>query len=173
MGSNDLKALFLAQQTRRQVTLSGVQAIRRPSSYTNSWTARFKAALFVFLAIILASATLITILDYSSTPSSGPVIQGTLPAQVIVVTATPTEIQFVLDRKVCTDIPEGHLNVRFSPIGPVRGYLKEGEAVKLSTDPHTGDIQVQDIGSLWLHLQSPIEGWVNSRYICSIEGEEN
>jgi hypothetical protein len=112
-------------------------------------------------------------MDYSPTPSSRPVIQGTLPAQVILVTATPTEIQFVLDRQVCTDIPEGHLNVRFSPIGPVRGYLKEGEAVKLSTDPHTGDIQVQDIGSLWLHLESPIEGWVNSKYICSIEGDEN
>jgi hypothetical protein len=121
----------------------------------------------------LASATLFTILDYSSTLPSEPVMQAALPARVIVVTATPTEVQFVLDRQVCTNIPEGHLNVRFSPIGPVRGYLKEGEVVKLSTDPHTGDIRVQDIGSLWLHLQSPIEGWVNSRYICSIEGDEN
>ena len=173
MDSNDLKALFMAQQTRRQNNLSGVPAVTRSSPHTNSWSSRFKAALFVLLAIFLASATLITILDHSSTPSSGPVVQATLPAQVIVVTATPTEVQFVLDRQVCTNIPEGHLNVRFSPIGPVRGYLKEGEVVKLSTDPHTGDIQLQDIGSLWLHLQSPIEGWVNSRYICSFEGDEN
>ena len=173
MNSNHLKALLAVQRTRRRATLAGLRDATRPALHANSQSYRLKIALYVLLAVFLASATVVTILNNTVTPSSEPAMLATQPARTVVVTATATEAQFVIDRQVCTDVPGGYLNVRFAPIGAVRGYLTEGEIVRLSTDRHTGDIKIQDVGSLWIHLQSPIEGWVNAKYICFIKGEEN
>jgi uncharacterized protein YgiM (DUF1202 family) len=63
---------------------------------------------------------------------------------------------------VCTNIPDGKLNVRFAPgeKSSVRGYLAEGEKVILSGEQKDVD------KSIWVKLSSPIEGWVNQRYLC-------
>ncbi len=175
MDADHLRNLFVAQQTRRQTSLAGLVAAAQPALRANPRPFRIKIAVFTLLAVFLVSALVAAILNNTVMPSSEPAVlaTATLPAHVMVVTATATEVQFVIDRQVCTNVPGGYLNVRFSPIGPVRGYLTEGEIVRLSTDRHTGDIKIQDVGSLWIHLQSPIEGWVNARYICFINGEED
>ena len=73
--------------------------------------------------------------------------------------------------RVCTDIPDGRLHVRFSSGdgSEVRGYLAEGEAVQIALDP-AGAPDSQTIRSeLWLNILSPVEGWVNARYLCKSE----
>ena len=68
---------------------------------------------------------------------------------------------------VCTDIPNGRLNVRFAAGegSEVRGYLAEGETVQLALEPAGEVIQ----GELWQYISSPIAGWVNARYLCKSE----
>jgi hypothetical protein len=72
--------------------------------------------------------------------------------------------------KVCTNIPDGRLHVRFTPGdgGEVRGYLVEGETVQITLV--NGQIESQSAqGEQWLKLLSPVEGWSNSKYICEVE----
>lgn len=63
---------------------------------------------------------------------------------------------------VCTNIPDGKLNVRFEAgdKSDVRGYLAEGEIVTISEEHQEFD------GNSWVKLTHPIEGWVNSKYLC-------
>jgi hypothetical protein len=67
--------------------------------------------------------------------------------------------------KVCTDIPDGRLHVRFAAGdgSEVRGYLTEGETVLLASETETFQSEV------WEQITSPIAGWVNVRYLCKSE----
>ncbi len=69
--------------------------------------------------------------------------------------------------QVCTDIPNGRLHVRFTAGegSEVRGYLIEGDTVQVSPNPDGGMIQDGE----WLHITSPVAGWVNARYVCQQE----
>lgn len=69
--------------------------------------------------------------------------------------------------KICTDIPNGRLHVRFAAGegSEVRGYLVEGESIQLAPVPDGQMIQ----GDLWLPITSPVTGWVNARYVCKQE----
>ena len=64
--------------------------------------------------------------------------------------------------KVCTNVSDGKLHVRFEPSisSEVRGYLAEGETVLIGSERRQRD------GSLWIELSEPIRGWVNARYLC-------
>jgi hypothetical protein len=68
-------------------------------------------------------------------------------------------------RRVCTDIPNGRLHVRFAAGdgSEVRGYLTEGETVLLASEAET--LQ----GEVWEQITSPVAGWVNARYLCKSE----
>ena len=175
MNANDLHLLFARQQKRRQAAMASFRkapAAKKEMQKTKTY--RSMVVPLIFLVMLLAIVLVMTV---PGTPEPAPeqtLPQATQAARILVVTATATEVQFVIDRQVCTNVPSGNLHVRFAPNGSVRGYLAEGESVKLSTDSYTGDIEVQDRGdgTPWIHLQSPIEGWVNARYICYIEGEE-
>jgi hypothetical protein len=70
-------------------------------------------------------------------------------------------------RRVCTDIPNGRLHVRFAAGdgSEVRGYLVEGETVQL--EPSLDSKMIQD--NLWLPIAFPIAGWVNARFVCKQE----
>ena len=73
--------------------------------------------------------------------------------------------------KVCTDIPDGRLHVRFAAGdgSEVRGYLTEGEAVQIALDPNS-ELDSQIIkGNLWVRISFPVAGWVNARYLCKLE----
>jgi hypothetical protein len=86
----------------------------------------------------------------SSLPGSSVEPPPTVPS-----TDTPT-------LKVCTNVSDGKLHVRFEPSirSAVRGYLAEGETVIIGTERRQRD------GSLWIELSEPILGWVNARYLC-------
>jgi hypothetical protein len=79
----------------------------------------------------------------------------TVPAH----TAAPTPL------RVCTDIPDGRLHVRFAAGdgSEVRGYLAEGESVLPTANTETLK------GETWQQIASPIAGWVNARYLCPSE----
>lgn len=87
------------------------------------------------------------------------------------VPPTPTEAvitpTIVATRTVCTNIPGGRLNVRFAPgeNNDVRGYLTESETVTL--DGASAELD----GTVWAKLSHPIEGWVNSHYLCEEDNE--
>ena len=72
--------------------------------------------------------------------------------------------------KVCTNIPDGRLHVRFTPGegSEVRGYLAEGETVQIVlVSGQTATQTIQD--EQWIKLLSPVEGWSNKIYICEIQ----
>jgi len=95
---------------------------------------------------------------YTATPTLTQVTPSPLP--VTPTLPAPTETADI--RKVCTNIPNGQLHVRFEPgnTGTVRGYLLEGEIVTLAKE------QVEREGSTWQKISHPIEGWVNEKYLC-------
>ncbi len=84
---------------------------------------------------------------------------------------SPTFMATPVAMKVCTDIPDGRLHVRFSAGdgSEVRGYLTEGEAVQIALDPNS-ELDSQIIkGNLWVRISFPVAGWVNARYLCKSE----
>jgi len=78
---------------------------------------------------------------------------------------SPTLMATPVAMRVCTDIPDGRLHVRFTAGdgSEVRGYLTEGETVLLVSETET--LQ----GEVWEHITSPVAGWVNARYLCKSE----
>ena len=71
--------------------------------------------------------------------------------------------------KVCTNVPNGRLNVRFNPGegSDVRGYLAEGETVQILFV--NGQVETQSVqGEQWMKLLSPVEGWASASYICDV-----
>jgi hypothetical protein len=79
-------------------------------------------------------------------------------------TAVPTETPSFETSTVCFggNLDSGSLRVRACPGLACRevGFLTYGEQVTNNNEYEETD------GSTWLRLLSPIEGWVNSRYIC-------
>ena len=82
-----------------------------------------------------------------------------------VIIATEEIVEIGL--KVCTNVTGGKLHVRIAPgdTSDVRGYLLDGESVTPGAESRNIE------GSLWLKLSSPIEGWVNAKYLCEFEQE--
>ena len=94
----------------------------------------------------------------TTSPSASP-LASTSTNTVPTFVATPAAM------KVCTDIPDGRLHVRFAAGdgSEVRGYLTEGETVLLASDTETIK------GEVWKQITSPVAGWVNARYLCTSE----
>ncbi|MBK6298672.1 MAG: hypothetical protein IPF48_12270 [Sphingomonadales bacterium] len=89
----------------------------------------------------------------------------TASTSALVSTGAPAAV------KVCTEIPDGRLHVRFTAGdgGEVRGYLAEGEPVQVALDP-AGELDAQIIkDNLWIRISFPVAGWVNAHYICELE----
>ena len=99
-----------------------------------------------------------------TSPSASP----SASTSALVSTGTPAAVPAV---RVCTEIPDGRLHVRFAAGegGEVRGYLAEGETVQVAFDP-AGELDTQIIkDSLWIRISFPVAGWVNAHYICELE----
>jgi hypothetical protein len=81
--------------------------------------------------------------------------------------STPSETPSFETGAVCfgANLDSGTLRVRACPGLACRevGFLTFGEQVSSNNEYEETD------GSTWLRLLSPIEGWVNSRYICEPE----
>lgn len=93
-------------------------------------------------ALLLAQETSSAVLPAPTEPVKAPTIVATMT--------------------VCTNVPGGRLNVRFVPgeSSDVRGYLVESETVTLD------GLSEELNGAIWVKLSHPIEGWVNSHYLC-------
>jgi len=129
------------------------------------WGGFFAALLALIILLALTAAAVIFALYLTGTQtkfitavSPSPTVETavhTVPAH----TATPTPL------RVCTDIPDGRLHVRFAAGdgSEVRGYLAEGESVLPTANAETLK------GETWQQIASPIAGWVNARYLCPSE----
>jgi hypothetical protein len=158
----------MTTRTQLEETLAAQRArrsrIHPPAQYKRS--GGLTSALAVAAILIVSGAAMFFALD-STTPNAGatttalPSPSASSPPTFTTVPATPVVM------KVCTDIPNGRLHVRFmaGDGSEVRGYLVEGETVQLALVPDGKMIQ----GELWLPIASPIAGWVNARYVCKQE----
>ena len=130
-----------------------------------SWGGFFAALLTLIILLALTAAAVIFALYLTDTQtnvitavSPSPTVETavhTVPAH----TATPTPL------RVCPDIPDGRLHVRFAAGdgSEVRGYLAEGESVLPTANTETLK------GETWQQISSPIAGLVNTRYLCPSE----
>lgn len=125
--------------------------------------------LLILLLITLSACTVTANLPGSpglSTPETTTTAEptGTTTSQVI---AAPSETPSFESGAVCfgSNLDSGTLRVRACPGLAYRevGFLTFGEQVSSNNEYEETD------GSTWLRLLSPIEGWVNSRYICEPE----
>ncbi len=98
-----------------------------------------------------------------STATTTPVPAPSSEVSVTVTNPATVAVELVeIAATVCTNIPGGKLHVRFEAgdKSDVRGYLAEGEIVTISEEHQEFD------GNSWVKLTHPIEGWVNSKYLC-------
>jgi len=124
----------------------------------------FVSGAAVFFAIKMTSPKT----DVLATTSPSSSVSVSVSATISPSETVPTK---QVARQVCTEIPDGRLHVRFTAGngGEVRGYLIEGEPVQVALDP-AGELDTQIIkDSLWLHITSPVAGWVNAVYICKVQ----
>jgi hypothetical protein len=107
----------------------------------------------MYFAVQLTTPTITS--TTTASPSSASSFTNTLP----ILMTTPVAM------RVCTDIPDGRLHVRFAAGNgsEVRGYLTEGETVLPTSNTETVK------GETWQQITSPIAGWVNARYLCPSE----
>ena len=101
---------------------------------------------------------------YTSTPLPSQETP-TLETVEVMPAITATEQMVEIGLTVCTNVTGGKLHVRIAPgdTSDVRGYLLDGESVTPGAESRNIE------GSLWLKLSSPIEGWVNAKYLCEFE----
>ena len=101
----------------------------------------------------------------TTTPAPVPLREVSSPVSVAVTNPATVAVELVEHTAtVCTNIPDGKLHVRFEAgeKSDVRGYLAEGETVTISEE------RQESAGNLWVKLTHPIEGWVNSKYLCEV-----
>ncbi len=161
MNLDELRKTLKAQRARRQVAMEKQIPPARPRGKDNLKT-----------ALLLGCVTLVSVglfVFFMTLPSLAatqhfqtvPVLRSSL-APSIFPTTSPTLRPTSINEIVCTDVPDGRLNVHFDPgttgTGKeIRGYLKEGEMVLV--------VGVTSDGQ-WSEISNPVEGWVSSRYLC-------
>lgn len=121
----------------------------------------FVSGVAMFFAVNLTTPKVV------ATANTSPLTSPTAYTASSFTTAPPVPITM----NVCTDIPDGRLHVCFTAGdgSEVRGYLAEGETVQiaLASDSELDSKIIR--GDLWLHILSPVAGWVNTRYLCKSE----
>ncbi|MCL4272056.1 MAG: hypothetical protein KJZ72_21040 [Anaerolineales bacterium] len=161
----ELEEILAAQRANRR-TLSPVPTLRKRG--------RDLLGVLAVIIILVASGAAMFFAMQWTTPA--PARTETTSPSVSPLTSTstnisPTFMATPVAMKVCTNIPDGRLHVRFSAGdgSEVRGYLTEGEAVQIALDPNS-ELDSQIIkGNLWVRISFPVAGWVNARYLCKSE----
>lgn len=99
---------------------------------------------------------------YTATPS---VKETSTPGGSTAPLPISMTVETVVSLEVCTSVKGGKLHVRVAPgeHNDVRGYLLDGERVILDQEKQGVE------GSQWQKLSSPIEGWVNAKYLCELK----
>jgi hypothetical protein len=142
--------------------LLAAQHARRRSAPPSRRRGRNLLATLLVILILLVSGAAMYFAVQLTTPKTTSTTT-TSPSSVPSDTNTPSTLMATpVVMRVCTDIPDGRLHVRFAAGdgSEVRGYLTEGETV-LSTS-NTEILK----GETWQQITSPIAGWVNARYLC-------
>jgi hypothetical protein len=128
------------------------------------------SALAVIMILVASGAAIFFAVNLTAPKTDAPATASPSASSAPSATAT-TSMATPVAMLVCTDIPNGRLHVRFvaGEGGEVRGYLAEGETVQLALSSDN-EINSQIIrGETWLHISSPVAGWVNARYLCKSE----
>lgn len=129
---------------------------------------RGRTILLVFAAILtlIGMAGMATFFAVQLTmPNMTPTTTASSSSTPSVTNPPPTLMATPVVMRVCTDIPDGRLHVRFEAGdgSEVRGYLAEGESVL-----PTANMEILK-GETWQQITFPIAGWVNARYLCPSE----
>lgn len=126
-------------------------------------------ALFLVFAAILTLIGMAGVAIFFAvrltTPNMAPTITASPSSTPSATNPPPTLMATPVVMRVCTDIPDGRLHVRFAAGdgSEVRGYLAEDESVLPTANTETLK------GETWQQITSPIAGWVNARYLCPAE----
>lgn len=171
---NEMAARFTKQRLDRQAAISRLAGSNNPFGKRTAWPVNPLIVVLV-MGLLLYGISLAFTQPTQASELAQPVVvyltsTSTTANEVpnIDVSPTPRTKPF---HHVCTDVPNGRLHVRFTanPGGEVRGYLVEGETVQLAIDLDGKTISEKSQDSQWLYLTAPIEGWVNSEFICKGE----
>ena len=175
-----LEARFIEQRKQREAAYAQLQAAL-PAKQRMKHSSPF-ALLFLVPALLIGGLVL-AFLEFRqpARPSTDASMLSNPPATILVVVTATRNVatpDFVSDpenvieiqelRQVCTGVNGGRLHVRLAPGegSDVRGYLVDGETVRVAIEVN-GEVNTKTYqGSLWLRLETPIAGWVNARYIC-------
>lgn len=161
----ELEEILAAQRANRR-TLSPAPTLRKRGR-------DLLGALAVIVILVASGVAMFFAVQWTtpkmeSTATTSPSVS---PSTSTSKSISPTFMATPVAMKVCTDIPDGRLHVRFAAGdgSEVRGYLTEGEAVQIALDPNS-ELDSQIIkGNLWVRISFPVVGWVNVRYLCKSE----
>jgi hypothetical protein len=136
-------------------------------------------SLAVILILVVSGTAMffavqLTIPKHVGTSTPSPSMSATITFTVSPSTSTATTFMATsVAMKVCTDIPDGRLHVRFAAGegSEVRGYLAESETVQLALASDQGLDSQMIQGELWKRIVSPVAGWVNARFLCELESK--
>ena len=157
----ELEEILVAQRANRRNPLSAPPLCKR---------ARDLLGVVAVIMILVASGVAMFFAVQWTAPKS----EGTAttspsvsPSTSTSTSISPTFMATPVAMKVCTDIPDGRLHVRFAAGdgSEVRGYLTEGETIQVAVDSE--DEVIQD--EVWKRISFPVAGWVNARYLCKSE----
>ena len=163
---NNLR-MILAVQRARRLTLNPPVLKRNKGM---SWKTFFALlGVFVFGVVVLVAMMILARQPVLSDKHLHLTQVQVSSIVTIPVTATHPNATFG-SGKVCTNVPAGHLYVRLSPGEGSQslGYLNEGEPVQISIIDSKLESKTASDNGVWLHLLSPLSGWVNASYICEV-----
>lgn len=157
-----LEEILAAQRARRT---------RPPAPLLRERGRDLFGALAVITILVASAAAMFFAVKMTTPKTEGTATATTSPSASPPASTSTTFMATPVAMKVCTDIPDGRLHVRFAAGdgSEVRGYLAEGEPVQVALTSD-GELDLQMIRSeLWLRILSPVAGWVNARYLCKSE----
>lgn len=157
----ELEEILAAQRANRRTPLSAPPLRKR---------ARDLLGVLAVIMILVASGVAMFFAVQWTAPKPEATATTSFSVSPSISTLTsisPTFMATPVAMKVCTDIPDGRLHVRFAAGdgSEVRGYLTEGETIQVTIDSE--DEMIQD--EVWKRISFPVAGWVNARYLCKSE----
>ena len=164
---NNLQMILAAQRARR-LTLN--TPVPKHSQGINWETFFVLLGVFAFGVVVLVAMMILARQPAASDEHLHLTQVQVSSIVAIPVIATDTNTAFATG-KVCTNVPDGHLYVRFSPGegSESLGYFNEGEQVEIGMLNGRLESKTASDNGWWLHLLSPLSGWVNAGYICEVQ----
>jgi hypothetical protein len=170
MNHEELKKILAEQRTRRTARTAQHSPAPREKRFDGGFERSIWMLVAAIVFVLFAGLYLWTTYFLAKSLDAGVTTKASLFSAPVAPPSVMATDPASVSAKVCTDIPDGRLHVRFTPGegGEVRGYLVEGESVQIALV--NGQMETQTAqGEQWLKLLSPVEGWSNFKYICEVE----